>query len=360
MVWPIDPSRYAAKSPGSTDLFGDIIGRIAYDDGLYSGINQASNCPLIPNGSFESNANLDPIPTGWNVSALLGGSGIVTTSDSSHGSKSFMAVHPGGALNGGVVLSLLSALPVSIGQSFVFFFDSYSTNANVRAKVDVIWYDKDGSQIGATQNVFDCIGSYPGSWKTFSFSLFPCTAPSSAKFMLPIITLGAVGTDPGSPTHIFIDNISLTFRRPYTEYAEFSTTGTWTVPGGVNRAHVLAIGGGGGCGPYGFRGGGAAVCENFIDVSPGENVPVQVGIGGIYSEDGSSSVVKNLTAGGGKQATAISEGAGGTATGGVNLTGMDGKYIPACCGLGWFGGYGAGASGSGTPRGNGGFVLISY
>lgn len=367
MAWPINSSRYDPKSPGSTDLFSDIIGQITVHDGLLSGIQQASNCPLVPNGSFELDANLTVTPTGWTPSALTGGSGYVSTSDSSHGSRCYMAIHPGGALNGGMTLTTTEALPVSIGQAFTLFFDAYSTNATVRIKADVIWYDKDGAQIGATQNVVDEDGSIPGTWNTYNASLTPYMTPSAAKYMKIIITLGAVGTDPGSSTNIFLDNVVLAFRRLFSNQVVITSSQIWTVPAGVTKVKFQLVGAGGdGTGStstFAVRnGGGAGYTEAFVDVQPGQDIDIHVGLFSSYG-DGDSSRVLGMTAGGGK-----SNGTGGTASGGtINLTGQDGNIgyssndahlIPALCGAGWFGGYGSGY----TPwrRGSDGVVIITY
>jgi hypothetical protein len=357
MTWPISDARIAAKAPGSTDLFADLRNRIVYHDGLFSGVNQASNAPLIANGSFEVDDNLTASPTGWTASALTGGDGYVTTSDASHGAKSYVAVHPGGATNGGKTLATTDALPVSMGQAFELYFDAYATNATVRVKVDALWYDKDGAQIGATENVYDQNGAFPTSWTTISVGLSPYVAPSSARFMTLLFTLGAVGTDPTTSTNIFLDNVCLTGRRMFSRTTIIAASATWTVPAGVTRARMQLIGAGGDRAGVILNGGGAGYCEKVVSVTPGQAVVIQVGTTSTGLDGGATTALGMVAQGG------LNTGFPGSATGGdINLSGQLGtakaSYEKATCGLGWFGGYGSGSSASAGPFG--GIVIITY
>jgi len=357
MTWPISDARIAAKAPGSTDLFADLRNRIVYHDGLFSGVNQASNAPLIANGSFEADDNLTASPTGWTASALTGGDGYVTTSDASHGAKSYVAVHPGGATNGGKTLATTDALPVSMGQAFELYFDAYATNATVRVKVDALWYDKDGAQIGATENVYDQNGTFPTSWTTICVGLSPYVAPSSARFMTLLFTLGAVGTDPVMPTNIFLDNVCLTGRRMFSRTTIIAASASWTVPAGVTRARMQLFGAGGNSNNPVVNGGGAGYCEKVVSVTPGQVVVIQVGTqkAGL---DGGATTALGMVAQGGFNTGGPGSGYGGD----VNLTGQLGSLrssdVRASCGLGWFGGYGAGSSANSSA--SGGIVIITY
>jgi hypothetical protein len=365
MTWPISDARIAAKAPGSTDLFADLRNRIVYHDGLFYGVNQASNVPLIANGSFEADDNLTASPTGWTASALTGGDGYVTTSDASHGAKSYVAVHPGGATNGGKTLATTDALPVSMGQAFELYFDAYATNATVRVKVDALWYDKDGAQIGATENVYDQNGTFPTSWTTICVGLSPYVAPSSARFMTLLFTLGAVGTDPVMPTNIFLDNVCLTGRRMFSRTTIIAASASWTVPAGVTRARMQLVGAGGNYSYTTFSnggGGGAGYCEKVVSVTPGQVVVIQVGTQ-TRGLDGGATTALGMVAQGGFNSGEPGSGYGGD----VNLTGQFGSvkstydkssYDRSSCGLGWFGGYGAGSSANSSA--SGGIVIITY
>lgn len=127
----------------------------------------------------------------------------------------------------------------------------------------------------------------------------------------------------------------------------------WTVPRGITKARVIAIGAGGGGGGsgagYGGGGGGGGYCEGIIDFTGMETVSFTVGIAGtgsnFFGQSGSLSGVLNITASGGGGAiygtvTPGPGGAGGGATGGtVMIKGLDGLS-----GTSAFGGGGAPAS----------------
>jgi hypothetical protein len=115
-------------------------------------------------------------------------------------------------------------------------------------KVDVGWYDYSGSLIGgSTFNVVDLNnGAYPSTWTPFRYNMFPIMTPSRATLMQIAITLGAVGTDPGASTNIYIDNVSISPRTRYSESISYLSPGTynWTCPAGIYDVMVLAVGGG--------------------------------------------------------------------------------------------------------------------
>lgn len=289
MTWPIAPSRFDPNSPGSTDLFGDIIAQILSNSSDISSTVNASNVPPLANGSFELDASGTVIPTGWDYTALPGGSGQVTNTESSHGANSYKATHPGGALNGGVVLRTLVALPVSASQAFELYFDTFASVAGVRTTVKVHWYDGGLSEIaGSPVTVFDQNGSYPTpadqpGFRSYSVGLSPFIKPSAAdnaRYMALEITLGDVALS--NAADIFIDNIALTFRRQLSRYSVFTSTGTFTPPPGVNRIKVLMWGGGGWANtPSSNIAGAGAYLEGFLDVHPGVPVAVNVGAGGV-------------------------------------------------------------------------------
>ena len=158
----------------------------------------------------------------------------------------------------------------------------------------------------------------------------------------------------------------------------FFTSGssqTWTVPSGVTRIKVSAVGGGGGGSGSGWEygGGGGAYFEKVIDVTSGTDVTYTVGSGSSgtgqsqAAAGGSTTVIYNsvtYTAGGGGGGGGSAGGSGGTATGGdINLSGVDGTRSGAMpggnCGYQGFGGGGDGSS-SGGENGESGFVKIEY
>lgn len=132
----------------------------------------------------------------------------------------------------------------------------------------------------------------------------------------------------------------------------FSTSGTFTVPTGIDKIRVLVVGGGG-SGSYGGGGGGGAAIKTITGLTPGATITVTVGGTGGTSSFGSYA----SATGGGNGANAYG-GAGGGATGGdVNIGGQGGDGGCSACasGVSW---YGAGGSsiigGGGTGGVNGG------
>jgi hypothetical protein len=127
-----------------------------------------------------------------------------------------------------------------------------------------------------------------------------------------------------------------------------TTATTWTVPRGVTKVWVLAVGGGGG-GGYDEGGGGGAggflENQNFV-VSPQSTIILDVGLGGAGAVgddtggDGGNSVFGSLTAIGG--------GGGGTAVNSSTAVAKKGR--PGGSGGGGSGAesYGAGSAGAGT------------
>ncbi|MGE5682589.1 MAG: glycine-rich domain-containing protein [Bacillota bacterium] len=67
----------------------------------------------------------------------------------------------------------------------------------------------------------------------------------------------------------------------------FTADGAFTVPEGITKLYVEVVGGGGGGGyNYGGGGGGGAYASGFIDVTPGAQISVIVGNGGLGSRYG--------------------------------------------------------------------------
>lgn len=103
-------------------------------------------------------------------------------------------------------------------------------------------------------------------------------------------------------------------------------SGTWTVPAGVSSLEVLVIGGGGGGGTLGGGGGGGFYYTNAFAVTPGNNIPVTVGLGGLGASTGGAaggnSIFDALIANGGMGGTSSTGGAsGGNNQGGPGFAG---------------------------------------
>jgi trimeric autotransporter adhesin len=130
-----------------------------------------------------------------------------------------------------------------------------------------------------------------------------------------------------------LTNIAPTLSR----VAIFSATGNWTVPAGVTKVYIEAWGAGGG-GSGGIRnatgsyGGGAGAYGSWFHVvTPGDLIPVKVGVGGAGSVgvglnlsvglggDGSTSGFDSILVNGGKGGSSAVAGAGGAET---SMTGL--------------------------------------
>lgn len=114
----------------------------------------------------------------------------------------------------------------------------------------------------------------------------------------------------------------------------FDTTTSWTVPEGITGVDVLVVGGGGGGGYDGGGGGGGGevVEQRGVSVTPGESIPIVIGLGGSggFSKNpsekmglpGQSSRFGSIVAVGGKGGDSGS--AGGTGSGGISGSNLAG------------------------------------
>ena len=155
---------------------------------------------------------------------------------------------------------------------------------------------------------------------------------------------------------------------------EFTSSGTWVVPNGVNKIYVTGTAGGGGGGGWISAGGGGsgAFCVGLaLSVSPGETLAITIGAGGAggsgYRNGGNggntiiqgsiSGILLNLQGGfGGADYPGGAGGGAGGAGGGTYVKGENG---------GTSGPYGGGAGGGGggdsnSPGGAGGNILGRY
>lgn len=117
----------------------------------------------------------------------------------------------------------------------------------------------------------------------------------------------------------------------------YTSSTTWTVPAGVSKVWVTAVGGGSG-GRYGYSTGSAAavVNSNPVTVTPGEVITITVGAGGAArSSGGASSFGTYVVAGGGSfRMTSPYYGLGGIASGSQLVAacatnGLDGVFYPS-------------------------------
>ena len=155
---------------------------------------------------------------------------------------------------------------------------------------------------------------------------------------------------------------------------EITTSGTWTVPNGVYKIHVMCFGGGGSgaCNVpdnVGLGGGGGYLAEGDFDVTPGANLTVTIGAGGTKvtsqtgNNGGATSVTYNsatlLSASGGEGGkgridSANTPGhAGNGGTGGGSAEVFDSSSYEYPAGNGQYGGCGGSAYSMGASNGQG-------
>lgn len=141
----------------------------------------------------------------------------------------------------------------------------------------------------------------------------------------------------------------------------FTSSGTFTVPAGITRVRVYVTGGGGGGVSWAGGGGGGTAIKIISGLTPGANIAVTVGQGGVgqagtAGTGGTSSFGSYCSATGGEGAVDNNYGgAGGVGINGdLNLTGGGASGNGTTSGLGNnFGGGGSSFWGGGAPAANG-------
>jgi hypothetical protein len=129
----------------------------------------------------------------------------------------------------------------------------------------------------------------------------------------------------GANTALFTNGNTLQMSALVPNVQVFITNGTFIVPSNVTRIKVDLWGGGGGGGKgnnSGYNGGGGGAggyAFNVLNVVPGTNYPVTVGIGGTNGVAGTFSSFSNLVSatGGGAGTNAVSNANGGGGIGGT-------------------------------------------
>lgn len=196
-----------------------------------------------------------------------------------------------------------------------------------------------------------------------------------------VLQSGGTGANPS-----WVDQTAQT---PSVAQVDFFTSGssqTWTVPSGVTRIRVSAVGGGGGGNTWGYAGGGGGFFEKVISVTAGTDVTYTVGSGGSGAQqsnapNGTASTVVydgvTYTAGGGGGGTGIQGLVGVASNGDINIDGFRGglyrRQDPAPggsfsaggeeggnCGYSGFGRGGDSGSAPIAKSGENGFVKIEY
>lgn len=145
------------------------------------------------------------------------------------------------------------------------------------------------------------------------------------------VTLSLIGVlTAGANTVLFTNGYALQMSALVPNIQVFTTNGTFIVPTNVTRIQVEMWGGGGGGGTgnsFGGSGGGGGAggyAFNVLNVVPGTNYPVTVGIGGTNGVAGTFSSFSNLVSatGGGAGTNAVSPANGGGGIGGTTTNSL--------------------------------------
>lgn len=240
--------RFAVNAPASTDLFSDIVTDLNY---LFTNQNSpsvAGDAPSVANGSFEVDASGTIQPTAWNFVAGTGGSGSVVNTQYNDGAQSFQAIqgtvsgNTGGVLTGPYNQSTASNLyyPISPNKAYNLKFMLMCNRADIQNSVVVLWYTNAQSFLGSNVIFSNSTGAAPTSWTVYSYPLAP---PVGVYFMQLQFNLGSNATTaPGATGNIYVDGISIKPREPFQLVQIFTSSGTFTVPQGVDKAWVKVSG----------------------------------------------------------------------------------------------------------------------
>lgn len=294
----------------------------------------STNSDGIVNGSFENDGDEDGVPDGWDYAADDGGSGEISTT-SHHGGYSYSMTAASG--HGGANLTSTALIPVTPSTAYSLRFDTYSTNANMSNKVELLWYTKDANYI-STGSVWDETAENPAAWATRSGTV---TSPATATYAKVKVSGGYSPSNAGT---VYFDDVAFVEQAFQGIQQVFTSSTTWTCPASVLSITVDGIGAGGGGGggesggTTGGNGGGAgAFKRQVVSTYPGETYTITVGSGGAAGATGSAgsdgspsqiilgeTVVYNVNAGGGGGTYDGDPGAGGVEAFSATIIGISG------------------------------------
>lgn len=150
---------------------------------------------LLRNGSFENDG------AGWTITDYTGGSHAFSTSVRHHGQKSLSFTSTSTANGGGDAVSN-EFIPVAENAAYNVAGILSASAANISARVQVIWYDVNQSQISA-ENVYDSTNT-PTAATPFSAAM---VAPATARFAKIKLIGGVPGAGSATGT-IYFDNLT--------------------------------------------------------------------------------------------------------------------------------------------------------
>jgi hypothetical protein len=146
------------------------------------GVDQGGG--LVPNGSFETDADADLIPDGWTLVSEIGATNALDTSQSTDGAQSFRFTSSG---NGGGSLTTIDFFPVNDTDNLSVAVDMFASIATVLNIVRVEWYDISFVSI-SNSDIYSSTAN-PLTWTTQNLLATP---PANARFA----KLRLIGGDP--------------------------------------------------------------------------------------------------------------------------------------------------------------------
>ena len=146
------------------------------------GVDEAGG--LVPNGSFETDADSNDVPDGWTETADVGSNNGLDTSQSTDGGQSFRFTSVG---TGGGQLETTDFFPVNDSDNLRVNVDLRSTVATVRNIVRVRWFDV--SQVFISNSDAYDSTSNPTTFTSQQLSIAP---PPNARFAKLVL----IGCDP--------------------------------------------------------------------------------------------------------------------------------------------------------------------
>jgi hypothetical protein len=308
-------------------LIDAIVDDLTYLNTLVESLRQVN----IPNGSFEVDNDGDGVPDKWiRILFATSSAGVRVSGGGDMGQYSFKFTSVGGAGSGGGYLLSFDYFECGPLRTVQVSWQLKSSVANIRNKVELLWYDNAQNQIGSTV-LYDNQTNNPTVWTRMVSAAYP---PSTARYGKLRIT----GADSSNAVAGSVEFDDFQFNQDglFLKQTTYDTAGTftWICPANVFVARVTLIGGGGGgsvgatlnnANGGGGGGGGGQLQQSLVPVTPGTSYAIVVGAGGAAEANGSDSTFATTTVvakGGTHGTTGFS---GGAQTGGPGGTGGTGQ-----------------------------------
>ena len=273
-----------------TDI--SVLNSLIYNEAWIHAKVNSLNVVGIVNGSFENNTLADGVrPDGWTYAALSGGHGEIIDA-SFHGGHAYKMTAPGGSGQGGATLTSTTNTLVSPSTAYTIAFATFSTDAAMDNKVEVLWYDLNGDPCSptASDEVWADTATNPATWAVQTGTV---TSPADAVFAKIKITGGALGSIAGEANFDDIKFVELSFHGIQEVYITPGTH-TWVCPSNTTRLFIedaVGPGGGGGGGGLlnrGGGGGGGAYLKTCVAVIPNRSYVITIPAGGVGGASGNN------------------------------------------------------------------------